>query len=122
MDCSDPSPDHPKPFDYELRRVILGLSPERAAFLSSCAHQGFERDETTRHIPYSDEPLIREAARIGISLKDTATMMGMTNEQVAAYGFTFVPKTLKYNPPGVSVHNLFTEDHEQPHKIRRLRR
>ena len=111
MDSADPSrPPRHRPLDFEERRLILGLSPERAEFLAACSHQGYGRDEQTRHIPYDHLPLLREAARLGISLNDTAKMMEMTQAAVAAFGVRFPHKTTKPNPPGATRQNLFTYD------------
>ena len=95
----------------EMLAPFYGLSVERARFLASCAHSGTTHNNTgsfnkAEFIPYSDEPLIREAARLGISLHDTAEMMNMPAEKVAAYGFAFVPVSTAPKPLRGSFYNL----------------
>jgi hypothetical protein len=103
-----------RPLDINERCEILGLSLARAYFLLACA-----KDDTThsrtgpkidrgQSIPYDPGVLIREAFRLGISLKDTATMMEMTSEQIAAYGLPFRARSAFSPPPGQSkIYNLF---------------
>lgn len=103
-----------RPLDIKERCEILGLSLARAHFLLACS-----KDDTThsrtgpaidrgQSIPYDPAVLIREAFRLGIGLKDTATMMEMTPEQVAAYGLPFRARSSFPPPPGQSkIYNLF---------------
>lgn len=93
---------------------FYGLSVERARFLASCAHSGVTHNNAGTYskaefIPYSDEPLIREAARIGISLRDTAQMMNMPEDDVAAYGFAFVPVSTAPKPLRGNFYNLLAD-------------
>lgn len=108
--ASDQDIRNPRPLDYEERRVLLGLTPERAAFLSACSHVGAVRDANTKRIPYDPIVLIREAARMGINKKDTAAMMQTTPEELDALGVSFPSKTTKLLAPGNVLHNLFTYD------------
>ena len=54
--------------------------------------------------------LIREAARMGISRKDTAAMMQMRPDELDGLGVSFPPATTKLLAPGNVLHNLFTYD------------
>lgn len=108
--ASDQDNLNPRPLDFEERRVLLGLTPERAAFLASCSHVGCVRDRNTKRIPYDDAVLIREAARMGINAEDTAEMMGMSVPAVLAFGVSFPEVTTKLLASGNTRHNLFTYD------------
>jgi hypothetical protein len=108
--ASDQDSRNPRPLDFEERRVLLGLTPERAAFLAACSHVGAVRDANTKRIPYDPLVLIREAARMGISRKDTADMMQMRPDELDGLGVSFPPATTKLLAPGNVLHNLFTYD------------
>lgn len=108
--ASDQDNPPPRPFDFEERRVLLGLTHERAVFLASCSHVGAMRDSNTKRIPYDPAVLIREAARMGINAEDTALMMQMSKDAVQAFGVSFPAQTTKPLAPGNVIHNLFTYD------------
>lgn len=96
--------------------VEHGIGYERARFLAACSHTQQGRNEENRdaYIPYDDAVLIREAFRLGIGLKDTADMMGMTNEQVASFGLNFPMKSSFDNKSrgGCTYNLLHPKDHE----------
>ena len=107
--------------DLEERAEYLGISIERARFLATCSHNDdgagnsrhqCYRDET---IPYSDLPLLQEAHRLGIGLKDTAEMFGWTVEKVASYGIPFREHSLIKRSSGTSNYTLFQPENEQTH-------
>ena len=99
--------------DFEERRRLLGLTVERARFLGACSHNDdgtgkarfqCNNDQT---IPYDDLPLLQEAHRLGIGLKDTADMFGWSVAKVASYGIPFRQKTIIPRTTGTRPYNLF---------------
>lgn len=108
--ASDQDIRNPRPLDFEERRVLLGLTPERAAFLAACSHVGAVRDANTKRVPYDPLVLIREAARMGINQRDTADMMEVPFADLSGLGVDFPLETTKALAPGNVRHNLFTYD------------
>ena len=103
--------------DFIERAILLRIDPDRARFLASCSHdQGnFDKNNRTESIPYDPAVQIAEAYRLGIGLKDTAEMMDMTIEQVAAHGLPFPEKTAFSKPPNSTRYNLLTPETIKPH-------
>ena len=79
-----------KPLTFEERAELLGLSLPRARFLAAEAH------------------------RIGLGLKDTADMMGMTRNEVIAFGLFFPTRSAYGKPPGLCTYNLFPPEPIKP--------
>lgn len=107
-----------KKADFEERRQLLGLTVERARFLAACSHnddgtgKARFRCNTDQTIPYDDLPLLQEAHRLGIGLKDTAEMFGWTVAKVASYGIPFRQKTIIPRTTGTRPYNLFQPENE----------
>lgn len=113
MVCSNESR---RPLTFEERAAFLGLSLPRARFLAACSHYEGNKlaENRTDPIPYDPAVQIAEAYRIGLGLIDTAEMMGMTQAEVMSYGHLF-PKLSAYpKPPGLSTHNLFQPEPQDP--------
>jgi hypothetical protein len=104
--------------DIEERRVLLGLSVERAEFLAACSHNDAGEGRpmhlcrVEKTIPYLDLPLLKEAHRLGIGLKDTADMFGWTVEKVASYGIPFRKTSIAPRTTGTRPYNLFPPENE----------
>lgn len=103
-----------RPLRLEERCAILGISLARAKFLVSCAYddRGNARDKADsdrgQSIPYDEAVLVREAFRLGISLNDTAAMLGMTKEKLESFGLPFPARSAYPPPPGPQkTYNLF---------------
>lgn len=100
-----------RPLTLRERAEVLGISYERALFLVACAHDGrthnnkgsFDREVS---IPYDVAVPIKEAARLGINIKDIAEMMDMTEAEIAAYPFDFPEKTTAVRPMRGGFYNL----------------
>jgi hypothetical protein len=108
-----------RPLDLKERCEILGISMARAMFLISCARHdaGFGKNGTDRGqtIPYDPAVQVKEAFRLGLGLKDTAEMMGMTTEEILAYGLPFPARSAYPLPPGPSkTYNLFQPEELHP--------
>ncbi|CAB4185024.1 hypothetical protein UFOVP1118_15 [uncultured Caudovirales phage] len=110
MVCSN---ENPRRFNFIERAEILGISIDRAMFLSACAlnDDGKAKDGISSRrgltIKYDDRVQLAEASRLGIGLADTAEMMGMTQEQVLSYGIPFKKKSTLPRPPGPGgIYNL----------------
>ena len=105
-----------KPLTFEERSELLGLSLPRARFLAACSHMEGNKDAANRTdpIPYDPAVLIAEAHRIGLGLKDTADMMGMTKNEVIAFGLFFPPRSAYGKPPGLCTYNLFPPEPIKP--------
>lgn len=94
----------PRIDDDELRRraSILGVSFERAKFLSRCAKSinlSKRKDDRVVIIPYDPRVQIDEALRLEIGFKHTAQMMGMSKTEISAMGYDF-PTRSAYPPAG----------------------
>ena len=91
------------------RAIVLGISLERATFLSVCSCNAATRAAAKQaiNIPYDPIVQLREAARLGISARDTAEMMQMTYEEVVATGFNFPRRSTLKRPPGQGRYCLF---------------
>jgi len=91
------------------RAIVLGISYERAVFLSACASNAATKAAAKNaiNIPYDPIVQLREAARLGISARDTAEMMGMSYEDVVATNFNFPRRSKGRRPPGQSRYCLF---------------
>lgn len=104
-----------RPLTLRERAAVLGLTYDRALFLSKCAHIDETHNNAASYdrgnsIPYSDEVALREAARLGIGLRDTADMMNMTPEQVASFGIPFAEKSAMPRPLRGGLYNLLAPD------------
>lgn len=98
------------------RAMVLGISLERATFLSACSCNAATRAAAKHaiNIPYDPLVQLREAARLGISARDTAEMMGMSYEEVVATNFDFPRRSKGRRPAGQSRYCLF--QHEPHYK------
>lgn len=107
-----------KKADFEDRRRLLGLGLERAKFLAACSHNdngtGSARHQCNRDqtIPYDDLPLLLEAHRLGIGLKDTAEMFGWTVQKVQSYGIPFREHSVIKKASGNRYYTLFKPENE----------
>lgn len=110
-----------KKADFEEKRRLLGLGVERAKFLAACSHNDdgtgaarhvCNRDQT---IPYDDLPLLQEAHRLGIGLKDVAEMFGWTVQKVESYGIPFREHSVIKKASGNRYYTLFQPENEQTH-------
>lgn len=107
-----------KKADFEDRRRLLGLNLERAKFLAACSHNdngtGSARHQCNRDqtIPYDDLPLLLEAHRLGIGLKDTAEMFGWTIQKVQSYGIPFREHSVIKKSSGNRYYTLFQPENE----------
>jgi len=93
--------------------IDLGISPARARFLAACSYNHFSPTTTTVRrftVPYSDLPLVAEAARLGINRVDTAKMMGMTPDEISQFGIRFPARTTRRLNAGSTTHNLLGDD------------
>jgi hypothetical protein len=104
--------------DFEERRVLLGLSVERAEFLAACSHNDagdgrpMHLNRLDKTIPYLDLPLLKEAHRLGIGLKDTADMFGWPVAKVESYGIPFRETSIIPKTTGPRPYNLFLPENE----------
>jgi predicted pyridoxine 5'-phosphate oxidase superfamily flavin-nucleotide-binding protein len=119
--------DQIKRADFEERRQILGLCVERARFLAACSHNddgtGNPRHDCKKEktIPYDDLPLLLEAHRLGIGLKDTADMFGWDVAKLKTYGIPFRAHSIIKKASGNRCYTLFQPENEQTNTIRRSR-
>jgi len=98
---------------FVARAVELGIAPARARFLAACSYNHFSPKPSTNRpftVPYSDLPLVAEAARLGMSKAQAAAMMGMTVEQIAAFGIQFPARSTYKMAPGNSTPTLLAHD------------
>lgn len=111
--------DASRKIDFIGRALILKIPFDRALFLASCPHTtpsgGVE-------IPYDEGVLVREAFRLGIGFTDTAEMMGLTCEALAAYGIPFPSRSRLPKPPGFGGFNLLTQDQYESNKSKPKKR
>ena len=105
-----------KALTFEERAALLGLSLPRARFLAACSHVEGNKDAANRTdpIPYDPRVQIAEAHRLGLGLADTAEMMGMTKNEVIAFGLFFPARSAYNKPPGLSTYNLFPPEPIDP--------
>lgn len=97
----------------------FGFTPERALFLAKCSHtEDNIGDGNKRYfIPYDPMVQIMEASRIGISLSDTAEMMGMSVEELSSLGVQFSPNTKLVPPNGrASLYHLLSPEYTRKTK------
>ena len=116
MDTDASTADGRRRLNFIERALLLRISFPRAEFLAACSHHEVSKNEENRSnvIPYDPAVQIREAHRLGLGLKDTADMMGMTIAEVAAHGLPFPAKTPFPRPPNATRYNLFTPDPIDP--------
>ena len=95
--------------EFVERAQLLGISLPRAIFLAQCSHvpRAKERGRPACSIPYDPDVQLAEAARLGLSARDTAEMMGMALDAVLASGHPFPPRSNVRRPPGQSSFCLF---------------
>lgn len=93
--------------------IELGIAPARARFLAACSFNSLSPKTTTNPpftVPYSDLPLVAEAARLGMTRSQAAHMMGMTYEQIGAFGIQFPAASTYRMAPGMNVPSLLAPD------------
>jgi hypothetical protein len=102
------------PLSFEERCEILGIGPARAKFLMACE---FHKKDKVQ--PYDESVLVREAFRLGIGFRDTADMMGFTDEKLASFGVPFPRHSAYPPPPGPQkTYNLFAPEPTDPVRCR----
>jgi hypothetical protein len=116
LDTDATTADGRRRLNFVERALLLRISFPRAEFLAACAHDQAAKNEENRNevIPYDPAVQIHEALRLGLGLKDTAEMMGMTIADVAAHGLPFPARTRFPKPPNATRYNLFTPDPINP--------
>lgn len=95
--------------------IDLGISLPRARFLAACSYNSLSPTTSTVRrftVPYSDLPLLAEAARLGMTRTQAAHMMGMTYEQIGAFGIQFPSASTYRMAPGMNVPSLLAPDDE----------
>ena len=90
----------------EHNLTVWNINSYRAVFLLQCEGGGHGSPEQTTNAQ------IREAARIGMTFRNTAKMMRMKEQELSEYAIKLNVKfqkesTHKY-PPGHRIHSLFT--------------
>lgn len=98
---------------FVARAIELGIAPARARFLAACSYNHFSPKPSTNPpftVPYSDLPLVAEAARLGMTRTQAASMMGMTYEQIGAFGIQFPTASTYRIAPGMNVPSLLAPD------------
>jgi hypothetical protein len=102
------------PLSFEERCEILGIGPARAKFLMACE---FHKKDKVQ--PYDESVLVREAFRLGMGFRDTADMMGFTDEKLASFGVPFPKRSAYPPPPGPQkTYNLFAPEPTDPVRCR----
>lgn len=95
--------------------IDLGISLPRARFLAACSYNHFSPTTSTVRrftVPYSDLPLIAEAARLGMTRTQAAQMMGMTYDQIGAFGIHFPIASTYRMAPGMTTASLLAPESE----------
>jgi len=105
------SPRQPRreklPLEVVLSRaVVLGITPSRALFLTSCPHGTKTTWKTDRHPIVTTDEQIVEAARLGLSLQDASDMLNLSIEFLQATGYTFPEQTEVRILSTATVHTL----------------
>lgn len=98
---------------FVARAIELGIAPARARFLAACSFNHFAPKPSTNRpftVPYSDLPLVAEAARLGMTRTQAAAMMGMTYEQIGAFGIQFPAASTYKMAPGMNTASLLAPD------------
>jgi hypothetical protein len=95
--------------EFVERAQLLGISLPRAIFLAQCSHvpRAKERGLPACSIPYDPDVQLAEAARLGLSARDTAEMMDLPYDVVVASGHPFPARSSVRRPPGQSSFCLF---------------
>lgn len=98
---------------FVSRAIELGIAPARARFLAACSYNHIAPKPSTNPpftVPYSDLPLVAEAARLGMTKTQAAAMMGMTIPQLDAFGIQFPARSTYRVAPGNTVPSLLAPD------------
>jgi hypothetical protein len=111
------------PLNIKERAAILGLSYERALFLSRCAHStnlNRKGDDQIVVIPYDVRVQLDEALRLGLGLDDVAEMMRdeITKDQILALGYKFPTKSRHPKIGGRCSYSLFQWEPLQSEPVR----
>jgi len=78
------------PYDLATRAKLLGLSLERAKFLTACPHREnakFKGDGQVIVVPFDPDVQINEAKRLGIGALDAAEMFNRPVAEFIVRGF-----------------------------------
>jgi hypothetical protein len=105
------SPRQPRreklPLEVVLSRgVVLGITPSRALFLTSCPHGTKTTWNTDRHPVVTTDEQIAEAARIGLTIQDASVMLNLSVEFLEATGYAFAKASEVRLLTTSSVHTL----------------
>lgn len=105
------SPRQPRreklPLEVVLSRaVVLGITPSRALFLTSCPHGTKTTWNTDRHPVVTTDEQIAEAARIGLTIQDASVMLNLSIEFLQATGYSFPEESEVRLLTTSSVHSL----------------
>lgn len=111
------------PIDFRVKAKLLGLSYERALFLSKCSHyENLNRKAPDQIvvIPYDPRVQLDEALRLGIGFDDVADMMRdeLTREQILAMGYQFPKKSRHPKIGGRCSYSLFQWEPLQDEPVR----
>lgn len=111
------------PLDLQSKAKLLGLSYERALFLSKCSHsENLNRKVPDQIvvIPYDPRVQLDEALRLGIGFDDVADMMRdeLTREQILAMGYQFPKKSRHPKIGGRCSYSLFQWEPLQDEPVR----
>ena len=118
------SPRQPRreklPLEVVLSRaVVLGITPSRALFLTSCPHGTKTTWNTDRHPVVTTDEQIAEAARLGLSIDDAARMLNLSTDFLRATGYAFAEKTEIRILTTASVHTLMAVVHAKGNRFRK---
>jgi len=127
MVCDNSSRKGRPPIDLASRASILGLSYERALFLSRCAHSAnLNRKDADQIIvvPYDVRVQLDEALRLGLGLDDVAEMMRdeVSKAQILSMGYRFPKKSRHPKIGGRCLYSLFQWEPLQSEPTRYLLR
>lgn len=111
------------PLDLRAKANLLGLSYERALFLSRCAHStnlNRKGEDQIVVIPYDVRVQLDEALRLGLGFDDVADMMRdeVTKDQILAMGYQFPKKSRHPKIGGRCSYSLFQWEPLQDEPIR----
>ena len=112
MVCDNSSRKGRLPIDLASRAAILGLSYERALFLSRCSHsENLNRKDENQIVvvPYDVRVQLDEALRLGLGLDDVAEMMRdeVSKAQILAMGYRFPKRSRHPKIGGRCSYSLF---------------
>ena len=106
-----PTPRQPRkeklPIEAVLSRaVVLGITPSRALFLTSCPHGTKTTWKVDRHPIVTTDDQIVEAARLGLSIEDASRMLNLSVDFLRATGYAFPEKSEVRILTTATVHTL----------------